>query len=897
MALSSPVACSLSDGHFVEEENDVYALQTPAAAAGRASPVAKSEGVTDANSPFKGSSCPDVEATIHCAEWLSIVGGSSTGDLRIRREESLPVFKRRLLGSLLDFAARELQVQLVVSPMPIENHGAVYPVSLGPAPAPVAPATAPSSSPLVAYVESSLRTGRRTARARIETFLTLKKKKRRRKEAAAVATEVAASAGGDLKAKKRPQTQVIAAAAAGVAAEGLSPQEAKAEAENAAQLSVALAENAIVVLMLVEDHLRLQGQHFVASHSLDVSASLSSLSSSVISHVDSLGKAAGETSDILISKKTSLSSDSGGLSLDVLASMADAKGQISAAVMERLTAAAAAEPYESVRCAFVSYGSCGLDLSQGWVYRSRLWYGVGLPSKTTSFGGGGSGWESWSSALEKDSNGNWIELPLIKKSVAMLQALLLDESGIGGGLGIGGGSGTGMGGMTQLYQLLDSDQPFLCMLRMVLASLREDDIGEDDIFMRSISIREGISEGLNWHAVNTMTSDTPKRIYMVQVWHAVGRDRNPLRKQYLEAILPPFVAILRRWRPLLAGIHELTSLDGQNPLIVDDRALAADALPLELVHYDLCSMYKALLTSKIHSPFSTTTTSTIVVVTTTMRTGGGAPLRKPAGVRPRGPAGVRPCVTRRECALGDPARVPSPWSGGVCLFVDGRTTHVHTRTHVHLTCTRRAFLTVSRAFDSIFGEHVHLTFPNPSASCVVSNASPDIEFWLSGIRIFTVDRPFECHTPARSRLTRGLKPVYLRCLSGGGRVLFPDFCGSPGDFAARGLFKSRYFWVQQMPPTGYPSETKTKAVVPWRFSNSTPSFNDLTGSWVKNHSNALRHLRSVARNLDNNSLSPFEPAIKLIFPTQEFPREDLGERTSLHRSDVVLLHQVNSTGI
>jgi len=26
----------------------------------------------------------DVEATIHCAKWLSMVGGSSTGDQRIR---------------------------------------------------------------------------------------------------------------------------------------------------------------------------------------------------------------------------------------------------------------------------------------------------------------------------------------------------------------------------------------------------------------------------------------------------------------------------------------------------------------------------------------------------------------------------------------------------------------------------------------------------------------------------------------------------------------------------------------------------------------------------------------------------------------------------------------------
>lgn len=123
--------------------------------------------------------------------------------------------------------------------------------------------------------------------------------------------------------------------------------------------------------------------------------------------------------------------------------MADSNGQISASVMERLTAAAAAEPYESVSYAFVSYGSSAIDLAKGWKYRSRLWYGVGHSPRTTmAFGGGGSGWEFWKSALEKDENGNWIELPLVKKSITMLQALLLDESGLGGGLGIGGGSGT-----------------------------------------------------------------------------------------------------------------------------------------------------------------------------------------------------------------------------------------------------------------------------------------------------------------------------------------------------------------------------------------------------------------------------------------------------------------------
>lgn len=182
-------------------------------------------------------------------------------------------------------------------------------------------------------------------------------------------------------------------------------------------------------------------------------------------------------------------------SQQVLASMADANGQISASVMERLTAAAASEPYQSVSSAFISYGSCAVDLAEGWKYRSRLWYGFGLPSNAPVFGGGGSGWEPWNSALEKDSNGNWVELPLIKKSVVMLETLLLDESGIGGGLGIGGGSGTGMGGMAALYNMLDSDQPFLCMLRMVLISLREEDDGKDHM-PKSCIDADGSSEAL-----------------------------------------------------------------------------------------------------------------------------------------------------------------------------------------------------------------------------------------------------------------------------------------------------------------------------------------------------------------------------------------------------------------
>ncbi|KAI5428885.1 BEACH domain-containing protein C2 [Lathyrus oleraceus] len=443
----------------------------------------------------------DIESTIHCGEWLSIVGGSSTGEQRVRREESLPIFKRRLLEGLLDFAARELQVQ----------------------------------------------------------------------------------------------TQIIAAAAAGVAAEGLSPVDAKAEADNAAQLSVALVENAIVILMLVEDHLRLQSKQS-SSRNADISPSPLSTLYPISDHRISLSTI--DESIEVTDKRRSLSSGSEAIPLDALSSMADESGQIPTSLMERITAAAAAEPYESVSCAFVSHGSCAKDLADGWKYRSRLWYGVGLPHNPAAFGGGGSGWDFWKSTLEKDGNGNWIELPLVRKSVAMLQALLLDESGLGGGLGIGGGSGTGMGAMAALYQLLDSDQPFLCMLRMVLLSMREDDDGEDYMLMRNTSIEDAASEGrkprsaLLWSVLspvlNMPISDSKRQRVLVascvlyaEVYHAVSRDQKPLRKQYLEAILPPFVAVLRRWRPLLANIHELATADGLNPLVADDRALAADSLPIE----------------------------------------------------------------------------------------------------------------------------------------------------------------------------------------------------------------------------------------------------------------------------------------------------------------------------
>ena len=77
-----------------------------------------------------------------------------------------------------------------------------------------------------------------------------------------------------------------------------------------------------------------------------------------------------------------------------------------------------------------------------------------------------------------------------------------------------------------------------------------------------------------------------------------------------------------------------------------------------------------------------------------------------------------------------------------CWFVMARAAHVRTHARMHLTCIRRAFLPVSRAFDLIFGGHVHLTFSDPSESYATFSVSPDINSRLSGVRISAIDGPF-----------------------------------------------------------------------------------------------------------------------------------------------------------
>lgn len=101
-----------------------------------------------------------------------------------------------------------------------------------------------------------------------------------------------------------------------MAAEGLSPTDAKAEAENAAQLSVSLVENAIVILMLVEDHLRLQSKLSCASSVADGYTSPLSLVSPLNNRSNSLSSIGGREPQEITSVRGSISEPSG-LPLDV----------------------------------------------------------------------------------------------------------------------------------------------------------------------------------------------------------------------------------------------------------------------------------------------------------------------------------------------------------------------------------------------------------------------------------------------------------------------------------------------------------------------------------------------------------------------------------------------------
>lgn len=94
----------------------------------------------------------------------------------------------------------------------------------------------------------------------------------------------------------------------------MSPEDAKAETENAAQLSVFLVENAIVILMLVEDHLRLQSKLSCASCEVDDNKSPLSLASAPNSQPNSAASIGRESNEAVDDRR---SGNAGGLPLDV----------------------------------------------------------------------------------------------------------------------------------------------------------------------------------------------------------------------------------------------------------------------------------------------------------------------------------------------------------------------------------------------------------------------------------------------------------------------------------------------------------------------------------------------------------------------------------------------------
>eukprot|EP00850_Spirogloea_muscicola_P020769 SM000226S07410 [mRNA] locus=s226:160492:175617:+ [translate_table: standard] len=477
----------------------------------------------------------DVENTLHSLEWLTYTKGAALStERRLRWETAVPTIKRHLLGALLDFAAVELDAQ----------------------------------------------------------------------------------AG------------LVAATAAGVASENLSPRAARAEVDIAAQLSLSLAENALVLLALIEEFLRIQCQVTTSNRASSVLAN-GALNSPPTPSAARIPALKGYNSRSGGSK-----SFNAGVPLEVLASMADSEGQISAASMDRVLASATAEPWESVRSALTAYGSTGLEMGPSWTRRSRMWFGVGL-EQDSGGGGDAAGWESWHEALQRDDDGQWTDYPLVQKAVRMLMALLSNAMGsVGGGAGgaggvgggggraLGGGGGGGAGTIQGLQQLVDSDQPFYVMLRLVLVALREEDHmiegkrttaeegqrergntengasvpvsqmkSQSDAEIQAEAARRA-KTSLLWGILApllTMPLVESRRqrvlvtacIMYTEVWHAIAKDGKVLRKQLVEAIVPPLTALLRRWRPMLSGMHEFTDLEGCSPLALEDRALATDALPCE----------------------------------------------------------------------------------------------------------------------------------------------------------------------------------------------------------------------------------------------------------------------------------------------------------------------------
>ncbi|GJP50837.1 hypothetical protein CLOM_g9994 [Closterium sp. NIES-68] len=314
--------------------------------------------------------------------------------------------------------------------------------------------------------------------------------------------------------------------------------------------------------------------------------------------------------------------------------------------------------FKAVQSALASYGSIAQSLPDSWRRRCRLWFGEGVEEeggepvgwggerggkrgKEGEEGGGVGGSAEGSrtevSALEQvlmelaeppkeeeeedeeeDEAGVWIDLRLVLKGVTILKGMLLEkegvaasESGVLAVLGVVGGAGMS----EALKGVLEDDQSLVTILRVVLVAARETDGGE----MGGELVKKGVMEGeevtekvlssLLWRVLAPLltTSRLDQRqncalsvaaILHTEIIHSIGHDGTILRPTFLSLLLPPFTALLRKWRPALRCLRLLSDHTGASPLSdPNNPALATDATPSEAALAFLSPLWVAAFAS------------------------------------------------------------------------------------------------------------------------------------------------------------------------------------------------------------------------------------------------------------------------------------------------------------
>ncbi|CAI5460339.1 unnamed protein product [Closterium sp. Yama58-4] len=455
----------------------------------------------------------ELEATFHCLEWMALIGGSSIGPERVKREEGMATVKRRLLHGVMDFTAAQLRVQVrchSVLPHLFFLSQRCHPSFSSPSHL----APAPSSAPCPAHPHATAK------QAQVEATAAA---------AAAAAAEAAALAS--------PLPMDIP-----ISPTPTSPHPRAPDPLLTSPTSAWLLENAVALLMLLEDFLRfhaaarsplalptvafdaddtLPGSRPAAwqevpdpdsptGASAAAAAAAAAGGGSVLPGTTATAAAAAAAGLMPLAAQLSnplLSAGSSSrrrsptdlLTLEMLALMADNAGQLTAPMLERITASTSAEPFEGVRCALPTYGSISQELPLSWGHRSKLWYGVAVPPEGKGAPGWGGGRAAWAAAVEIDPvTGRWQDLPLVVKAVAMLRSMLLDEGDVGQGQGgekqggkggagaaegvlavVGGianmlGGGSAGGVLNRASQLLlEDDQTLLTVIRLVGVAARE----------------------------------------------------------------------------------------------------------------------------------------------------------------------------------------------------------------------------------------------------------------------------------------------------------------------------------------------------------------------------------------------------------------------------------------